>query len=112
MSQHSQTFITISCDGDGCEKAATFVQTAEGEKQALEAHPWLYAARAIQTTDGRKFTYCSDECEIKAAGAGVHNKPIIVTPQGPNDVALAAQAAEAAAKATAALKAGGKVTLG
>jgi hypothetical protein len=71
----------------------------------------MQSLRFVQTPDGRKFTYCSDECEIKATGNGTHNKPIIVPAGKQSDVNLAAQAAERARQATEAIKAGGKVTL-
>jgi hypothetical protein len=108
----SNTFVTITCDGPNCVKTITFPQTTEGEQEAVQANPWLTSVRFVQTPDQRKFIYCGDECEIKAAGAGSHNKKVLVAPQGPNSVDLAAQAAARAAQATQALKAGGPVTLG
>lgn len=111
MSTVISSFVTISCDNLGCEKTVTFPQTPEGEQQATADNPWLNSIRFVGTPDGRKFTYCSDECEIKATGAGQHNKKVIVTPTSPNDASLAAQAAERARQATQALKTGGPVTL-
>ena len=107
------SFVSINCDNEGCGKNATFPQTPEGEKEAVQEHPWISSVRFIQTPDGRKFIYCSDECEITATGAGVHNKPIIIAAGADKDVNLAAQAAQRAREATAALKSGqGKVVLG
>lgn len=111
MSTVISSFVTINCDGLGCDKTVTFPQTEEGEKEAVQSSPWMNSLRFVQTPDSRKFTYCSDECEAKAAGAGVHNKKVLIAPQGPNTVDLAAQAAARAAQATQALKSGGPVTL-
>jgi hypothetical protein len=104
------SFATISCDGE-CGKTITFPQTKEGEQEALQSTPWLNAIRFVNTPDGRKFVYCNDECEIKAAGAGNHNQKVVVQATAPNSVDLAAQAAARAAQATQALKVGGPVTL-
>lgn len=113
MSTVLSSFVTITCDADGCDKSATFPQTPEGEKEAMQEHVWINSLRFVQTPDGRKFTYCSDECEIKSSAAGVHNKQVIVPAKAENEVAMAAQAAERARKATEALKSGqGKVVLG
>jgi hypothetical protein len=107
------SFVTMACDGPECPNTATFPQTEEGEKQAFKDNIWLNSIRFIQTVDQRKLTYCSDECEIKATGQGVHNKKVIEAPVGPNAAQLAAEAAMRAQKATEALKSGqGKVTLG
>jgi hypothetical protein len=105
------SFVTLSCDGPDCEKTVTFPQTPEGENDARQSNPWINALRFVQTPDQRKFTYCSDECEIRSTGQGHHNPKTIVAAQGPNAVDLAAQAALRAQQATQALKAGGPVTL-
>lgn len=107
------SFVTISCDAPECTNTATFPQTEQDEKAAFVANPWMNSLRFVNTVDQRKFIYCSDECEAKGVGQGVHNKNVIVTPQAPNEVGLAAQAAERARQATEALKSGqGKVVLG
>ena len=111
MSTVISSFVTLSCDGPECTKTTTFPQTEQGEQEAVQSNPWMNSVRFTQTPDQRKFTYCSDECEIKATATGVHNKKILVAPQGPNAVELAAQAALRAQQATQALKAGGPVTL-
>lgn len=111
MSTVVSSFVTLTCDHGECSHTITFPQTPEGEKEAMQSTPWMNALRFVQTPDGRKFTYCSDECEIKSAGAGTHNQKVLVTPQGPNAVDLAAKAALHAQQATQALKAGGPVTL-
>lgn len=111
MSTVISSFVTVSCDGLECGKTITFPQTEQGEQEAFQSSPWMNSLRTIQTVDNRKFVYCSDECEAKAVGLGTHNKKVLVAPQGPNAVDLAAQAAARAAQATQALKAGGPVTL-
>lgn len=105
------SYNTVTCDGPTCDKSVTFIQTQEGVAAAFQDNPWMNSIRSIQAVDQRKFVYCSDECEIKGTATGAHNKKVIVTPTGPNDTALAAQAAERARQATEAIKAGGKVTL-
>lgn len=112
MSIVIQSFVTVTCDTIGCNKAATFPQTPEGEQEALQAIPWITTLRFVQTADQKKFVYCSDECEAKAAGLGLHNKTVLVAAQGPNSIELAAQAAERAKKATELLKQGtGKIEI-
>lgn len=113
MSTINSSFVTISCDGPDCKNTATFPQTEEGERKAFAENVWMNGLRFVNTLDQRKFVYCSDECTAKALAQGVFNKQVIVTPQAPNSVDLAAQAAERARQATDALKSGqGKVTLG
>lgn len=119
MSTIVTQFVTITCDGPECPNTSTFAQTKEGEAAAIQANPWLTNIRFVQSPpdqqhqEGTRFVYCSDQCEIKAAGAGNHNKKQIVVPTGPNAVELQAQAAARAHAATAALKSGeGKVVLG
>lgn len=105
------SFVTVSCDGPGCDKTATFPNTEQDGKEAFQNNPWMHSIRTVQTVDGRKFVYCSDECIAKAVGTGILNKQTIVKPQAPNAVQLAAQAAARAQQATQALKSGGPVTL-
>lgn len=112
MSTVNTTFVTISCDSEGCANTATFPGNEEGEKQAFADNQWMNSLRFVNTVDQRKYVYCSDTCEAKALATGVHNKRVIVPAAGPNDAALAAQAAHRAAVATEALKSGkGKVVL-
>lgn len=109
MSTVQSVFITVSCDGKGCDKSVTFAANPQGEKEAQDANPWLLTHRAIQTADKRVLTYCGDECEIKAAGDGAHNKleqKHIITDANNSQVNLAAQAAKLAAEATAKMKEG------
>lgn len=111
MSTIITSFVTMSCDNPECGKTVTFPQTQEGEQQAFQDNVWLNSLRFVQTVDQRKLTYCSDECEAKGIANGVHNKKVIVAPQAPNAVQLAAEAAARAQQATQALKQGGPVTL-
>lgn len=111
MSTVISSFVTLSCDNPECNKTATFPQTPEGEQEAFQSNTWMNSLRFIQTADQRKLTYCSDECEAKAVGLGLHNKKVIVQPTAPNSVDLAAQATARAAQVTQQLKAGGPVTL-
>jgi hypothetical protein len=111
LSEVKNSFITITCDGPACDKTVTFAETQEGFNEALQSNTWMNCIRVIGTPDQRKFVYCSDECEVKATATGVHNKKLLVTPQGPNAAQLAAEAALRAQQATQALKSGGPVTL-
>ncbi|SRR6266478_1975405 len=98
------TFQTISCNS--CDKTVTFdaavFQTPAGQKETIEANPWLRAYRAVNTIlDGRVSGYCSDECLIKAIEAGTFNpieKKVIDFPTGGIDASIRRAAAEAAAK--------------
>jgi len=102
------SYVTISCDAEGCGKTATFNQTQEAEAEAIKANPWLTTVRFVTTMDKRKLNYCSDACEVSASGKGQHNplEPKKIVAGNERDVNLAAQAAAAAAKAEAAMKAG------
>ena len=113
MSTIINSFVTVTCDGDGCPKTITFPQTQEGEQEAIQNNPWLSSLRFVQTTDGRKYSYCSDECEAKGLGTGKHNKleKRIVSVGGPNAIEMAAQAAARAQKANEALHQGSGVEL-
>lgn len=119
MSTLITQFATINCDGPECQNTITYEQTKEGEQEAFQKATWLNSLRIVSVPGpenqgrGRVYSYCSDECEIKATGAGGHNKKVIVIPHGPNATDLAAQAAARAQATTQALKSGdGKVTLG
>ena len=112
MGEITTQFVTVSCDGPACDKTVTFSQDQESVKQTFQENAWMNSIRTIITIDQRKFVYCSDECEAKSVGIGLHNKKVIVEATGPNAATLASQAAARAAQATTALKAGGPVTLG
>lgn len=107
MSTVIVSFATVSCDGD-CGKSVTFAQTPLEEKAAFDTHAWLNSMRIIQTMDKRQFSYCSDECEIKASGTGVHNKlePKTIVAGNQSQIDLAARAEHIAAQATKAMKSG------
>jgi hypothetical protein len=118
MSMQESTFRTMTCDFAECKKTATFQITRQGiDQKVLDENPWLANGRMIQTSDGRGFFYCSDECEIKNVGDGQHNKlepkRIIDQPANAAAVAAAAASAKAAEEATEAIRTGrgGKVTL-
>jgi hypothetical protein len=115
LSTIQTTFVTINCDSPGCGKTVTFPATEQGQAEALQETAWLHALRSIILPDGRKPSYCSDECEIKAVATGVHNKlepKKIISAGGDAGVGLAAKAAAQAAATTQALKQGSGVTLG
>lgn len=108
-------FQTLTCDQ--CQTTVTFQAQQQGvAEQVLTEYPWLKTARNVATSDGRRFFYCKDECEIKAAGEGKHN-PVepsrIIAQAGPATVAQASAAAKASQDATEAIKSGrgGQVTL-
>ena len=116
MSQLQFVFVTISCDGPGCDKTVTFPANEQGQAEALEDNPWLNTLRGVGTPDKRQLAYCSDECEAKGIAAGLHNKPerkrIIAPTAGKAEVDLAAKAAQQAREANEALHKGTPVTLG
>lgn len=113
------TFQTISCNS--CEKTVTFdaavFQTPAGQKETIEANPWLRTFRMVNTIlDGRVNGYCSDECLLKAVEAGTFNpieKKVIEMPTGGNLEAIkrAAAAAKAAEEGTKRLKEGQPVDI-
>ncbi len=112
MSTIQTAFITVTCDGPGCDKNATFEASPAGEHDAIQANTWLKNVRHVAPTGAvingqqvnRKYTYCSDVCEAKAIETGAHNqleqKRIVPATQQ-----QAAQVAAAAAQA-AQLKSG------
>jgi hypothetical protein len=106
---------TITCNGPGCDKVITYAQAKEKETFELPENVWLMGLRTIQTLDQRKFSYCSDTCELKGVESGQHNKPepkkIISNVATPAQIQQAADAAKAAEAATIAIKAGQPVTL-
>jgi hypothetical protein len=114
MSIIKSVFVTISCDGPSCDKTVTFEEAKQQE--TIEANPWIKTLRLIQrTSDGRNFSYHSDECELAAVAEGRHNpepeKKIISTPVNSNLIAQAAEAARLKEEATRKLKDGQPVTL-
>lgn len=113
MSTIQSTFITVSCDGPGCDKSVTFPATEQGQAEANQTSPWLNSLRIVQTQDKRQLNYCSDECEANAVGAGTHNKieKRLISSANQQHVDLAAKAAEQARQATQALRQGTPVTL-
>lgn len=110
-------FRTIICNGPACSKTVTFQQTQEAQAEAFakEGNEWLKATRIISTPDGRSLAYCSDICEVKGIETGAHNLPepkrIIDGVASQAQVQAAAEAAQRAEQATAAIKAGQPVTL-
>lgn len=109
MGAQQTNFITFTCDE--CSKTTTFQMTQDDRSKAITEDPWIDTIRVIKRAgDGAEVLYCGDECEIKAAGAGKHNKPeekkIIVDAGNSASVQLAAKAAEAARAATAKIKQG------
>lgn len=104
-------FVTIECDAPECSNNVTFPADKEGEVKATIDNPWIHTMRTVATQDKRQLTYCSDECEIRGAATGAHNKIEPRRVSGNTNVNLAAQAAHRAQLATAALKAGAQVSL-
>jgi hypothetical protein len=110
---HAVQYQTVTCDS--CLKTVTFEQTEDnrGAVEAREQHPWLKTLRVVQAS-GRVFSYCGDECELKAISDGTHNpvaKSSLVLPTGANAQQVAAAEAQRAEQATKALKAGAGITL-
>ena len=125
MSINTTTYETIACNGPECPRSVTYDTRQAQEILTAPENAWTKTARLVQpllqnpqNPNKLVFLYCSDACEVKGAGLGVHNLPepkrII---QGPavnaEQVAAAAAAAKRAEEATAALKSGnGPVVLG
>jgi threonine synthase len=115
---------TVTCEGLGCTKTVTFLAQDEQVELAKPENAWvLKTARNVVNliaAPGQQkpvpHLYCSDECEVKATATGIHNVPepkqIVSEPASAQAVAAAAAAAKRAEQATAALRAGGPVTLG
>ncbi len=112
MSTVKSEFISVSCDGPKCTKSITFPATKEAHAEAFQSNPWLNTLREVTAPGGRQFAYCSDECEAEGLSTGVHNpaRPKLVEGNAHN-IALAAQAADQARKATAALRQGAPITI-
>lgn len=113
MSTVQTVFITVSCDGPGCDKSVTFPGTEQGQAEATQDSPWMNSLRIVQTPDKRQLGYCSDECEAKAVGTGSHNKieKRLISGASQQQVDLAARAAEHARQANQALRQGNPVTI-
>lgn len=107
---------TIKCDAPGCTKEVEFDLR---DIKAIQAIEWLKGVRVVQTGDNRNFAYCSDVCEVKGITTSEHNvkeppKQPTIQPATEAEVKRAVAEADAAAKATEALKSGSgevKVTL-
>lgn len=124
MGQINTTYISLTCEGPGCEKSVTYLATDEQKELTKPENSWVIkTARRVLTlvpAPGQQkpaeFLYCSDVCEATATGTGRHNVPepkrIIEGAASAQAVAQAAQAAKAAEEATRQMKAGQPVTLG
>jgi hypothetical protein len=109
MSTTQSAFITITCDGPGCEKSVTFAATQQGQGEAINDNPWMNSLRSVLLPDERRFSYCSDECEVKSTSLGKHNKVerTLVTPSGNQaQIEMLAKAAAQAKLAEEAMKKG------
>jgi hypothetical protein len=114
MSVIDQVFRTFTCNNPSCSKTLTW--PAQEEQKVFQENEWLMGLRVVNTLDNRRFSYCSDICEIKGVETGQHNlvqKPKVEIPTGPavDAIQKAAQAAAQAEAATKALKEGAQVTL-
>lgn len=101
---------TIKCDGPECNKVVSYPTDQQAATFQNPANVWLKSLRMVQTLDQRKFSYCSDVCEIMAAKSGQHNPPqpkAIIENATAADVNAAAAAADAAAESDKNLKSGG-----
>lgn len=93
-------FREVTCDAPGCDKSIIFDSTQGMQPEVLEANPWLKTNRAIQTSDNRVFSYCSDVCEVEGVKTGQHSaieKKTVQTATG-GAAAIAMAAAEARRK--------------
>lgn len=118
MPQMTSQFVTISCDGPGCNKTATFPATQQDRAAAGVENPWLDNARFIQQpTTGQVFAYCGDICEVNAVTEGKHNKPeekkVIEINAGAAALAMkhAKKIMEAKSQSDKALKEGSGITI-
>lgn len=124
MGQVNTVYITLTCEGPGCDKTITYLATKEQEELAKAENSWvLKTARRVLNlipAPGQQkpaeHLFCGDVCTIKAAESGVLNVPepkrIIEGAASAQAVAQAAAAAKAAEEATRQMKAGQPVTLG
>lgn len=107
MSVVETMFRTVTCNT--CEKTVTYEVKDEQQTFNTPGNEWLLGLRTIQALDQRKFTYCSDICEVEGIKTGQHNmaqKKLIESAASPAQVAQAAAAAKAAEQATKALQGG------
>lgn len=106
---------TVTCNGPGCERTATYDVREERQAIELPENAWMKSLRIVQTFDQRGLLYCSDICEAQGVGTGQHNAPepkkLIDGVATPAQIAQAAAAAKEAEAATKALKAGSGLTL-
>lgn len=124
MGQISTVYISLTCEGPGCDKTVTFLASKEQEELTKPENNWAIktARRVLNLVPpvGQQkpveHLYCGDVCEIKATETGRHNVPepkrIIEGAASAQAVQQAAQAAKAAEEATRQMKAGQPVTLG
>jgi hypothetical protein len=124
MGIQNVVYATVTCEGPECKKTVTYLTSEEQMVLSLPDNAWVLKTARVVTNlapaPGQQkplpHLYCSDECEIKATATGVHNVPepkrIVTEPASTQAVAAAAAAAQRAEQATAALRAGGPVTLG
>lgn len=107
---------TINCDGPGCENNAAFDIKRPFQEVVVE-FPWLKTFRAVSTSYGTVFAYCSDNCLMEHCSTGIQNPPEerkvidISTGGSANAIRLAAEAARKAQEATKNIKAGAPVIL-
>ena len=114
MAVKNTVFISITCEGPGCEKTVTFEQ--KDAQEVFGETAWLKTGRVIQTNDQRNFYYCSDQCEIGGIAAGNHNpveKKKVISIDGGGTAAIKQAAAQAAAQeaATKAIREGQPATV-
>lgn len=105
-------FRTISCDN--CDKSVTYNMAEQKETFDAEGNEWMKTVRQITTLDQRPLAYCSDVCEVEGIKTGSHNLPepkkIVTGGASAEQIKIAAQAAEAAKKATEAIKSGRRIS--
>ena len=101
------TVRTISCNG--CEKSVVFDVRQQEATINNPENLWLKTSRVVQSSDGRNFLYCSDQCEMKGITTGEHNIPEpkkIIDTGNAAAVAIAAKQAAVAKQAEAAIREG------
>ena len=101
---------TITCNGPECPRTVTFDRRLEKQTFDTPGNEWMKSVRIVQTVDARNLVYCSDACEIKGTGTGLHNLPepkrIVDGVANAAAIKAAADAAKLAEQTTAAIKAG------
>lgn len=73
MAIQDVTTRTIKCDAPGCTKEVTF--HPDNQEEIAKLPDWLRAMRSVALGNGKKFFYCSDECEVNGVTTGEHNIP-------------------------------------